>query len=334
MKLNKIFATAVATVAMFTVNATQAIADMYHAKKVVCTVGTSDETNIEMVKLGVTADSCEVWGGMKYTDNFAYFRCNIDGTDYTVSATEIDANKVHNLSELTWYRRPLLRRLPELKRQILLVKVAGKNSDNNKFMTKDFTSHTLEGIEAFHLANGKVDLHEPGTPVYNAETDTYSQEVSWTMTGVYENLFSCAYVWASYDDGPWDIIGEVSSYSEENSVTVTVPGNVKSVRYLVYAHILWEYLDVLKNSKWASQVSEAYELTKPSDAKQNSFFDEENGTTSGINNVNNAEQTNAPVDIYTISGTCVAQGVFLKDASASLNHGIYLVNGKKMVLGK
>ncbi len=334
MKLNKIFATAAATVAMFTMNATQAIADMYHAQKVECTMGTSDETTIGMVKLGVTADSCEVWGCIKNTDKYAYFRCNIDGTDYTVSATNIDANKVHDLGEMAWYKKPLLRRLPTEEMQTLFVKVAGKSSDNNKFMAWNYKADWLEGVDALQIVNGKVDMQVMGTPVYNAETDTYSQEIRWTMKDVYKDSYDDTYVCASFDGGPWKMVNSVNTYSEENSVTVTIPGNVKNVRYVVQAYIKIHYVAIFDDYYWSSQESETYELTKSSDAKQKSFMGEEESTTSGIDNVNNAEQGNAPVDIYTISGERVAQNASLKDAATTLNRGIYVVNGKKVMMGK
>ncbi len=334
MKLNKIFATAVATVAMFTVNATQAIADMYHAKKVECTLGVSSET-VGLKYIGVSLDGSEVWAGENTTGNTAYLGCNIDGSDYTVVATNIDGNKEQNLEELSWYYRPLLRKLPSEDKQTLFVKVKGKESTENKFVAWD-QKEIIGETNFFWWIESSVKIERIGEPVYHADVDSFTQRVKWEMTGINDELFKEAYIYCSIDGGEWWVYrGHYTAENMQKEVDVVFPGRSETVMFLIEVYPKDCYAGLVNNlGCWCPDPTPEITLTKPSNAKQKTMANEDSDATTGIESPFSESKPNTTVDIYSISGERVAQGVSLKEAANSLSRDIYVVNGKKMMLGK
>ena len=115
----KTFALASAMLATF---ATNSMADRYHASKVECRVGISSDTE-QLEFLGVTADSCEIWGKRKTSDNWAYFWCDIDGASFSIPQTSIKTNTEYSLEELSWNQKMWVRGLPSSNNQSYTVKI-------------------------------------------------------------------------------------------------------------------------------------------------------------------------------------------------------------------
>ena len=333
MKLNKIFATAAATVAMFTMNATQAFADMYHAKKVECSVGVSSET-IGLKYIGISHDGSEVWAAENNTGNTAYLNCNIDGTDFSVLSTNISVNTEETLEEISWYHRPLLRKLPSSDKQTLFVKVRGNSGSDNMLIAWD-QKEVLEETNFDWWIKSRVTIERIGDPVYHEEVDSFTQRVKWDMTGINDELFKEVYLYCSIDGGEWWVYrGHYTAENLQKEVDIVFPGRSETAMFMVEVYPKDCYAGIVNNLGYWCPVTKPITLSRDSNAKQKSFSGEEESTTSGIDNVNKAEQGNALVDIYTISGERVAQDVTLKDAATTLNHGVYVVNGKKVMLGR
>lgn len=334
MKLNKIFATAAATVAMFTLNATHAIADMYHAKKVECSIGISSET-VGLKYIGISYDGSEVWATENNTGNTAYLNCNIDGTEFSVLSTDIDRNKEETLEELCWYHRPLARKLPSDDKQTLFVKVRGNSGSDNKFVAWD-QKEVMDETNFSWWIRSKVTIERIGDPVYHEEVDSFTQRVKWDMTGINDELFKEVYLYCSIDGGEsWVYRGHYTAENLQKEVDIVFPGRSETAMFAIEVYPKDCYAGLVSNlGYWCPTPTQEITVSRPSNAKQKSFSGEEESTTSGIDNVNKAEQANAPVDIYTVSGERVAQGVSLKEAATTLSHGVYVVNGKKVMLGK
>ncbi len=333
MKANKIFATAAALAAMFTMNATEAMADMYHAKKVECRMGISED-KVELTKLGVTKDSCEIWGEMNTTDNYAYFWCNIDGNDFSVPATSIEGNQAHTLVDLSWYQYPLARCIESGVNQTLFVKVKSNKSGDNKFVSWN-REDEIPNQEEWYI-DASVTMEPVGNPVYNAESDTYTQNINWEKHNISNWVFCQAVIYASFDEcQTWKPVG-LTSFEEgiQKTITVTLPGNSKNVYYGLEVKPHPAYAMIAPDGVWTTPPSKCFELNKQSNARVKAMSDDDESATAGIQGIENADNANAQADVYTVSGVRVAQGTTISQASESLPRGIYVVNGKKMLLGK
>ena len=100
---------------------------------------------------------------------------------------------------------------------------------------------------------------------------------------------------------------------------------------------------VVENWEFLSDESKTFELSKQivspdsigggsgGDLKRDSTATDGSGT-DGINaTVMTAHRL---VNVYDLNGACVASGVTLDRAAATLRRGIYVVDGKKVTLGK
>ena len=337
MKTSKIFASVFAAVAMFMGN-TEAKADnVYHASDVRYEVGVNSES-FNLHKIGVTADSCEIWAAPKETDKYSYFYCYVDGTELSVPNTSIDDNVTHTLTELSWLEVPRLRQITSSSfNHTIFVKVKGKNSGESQLKVWD---RDLENINKkvtdrkdWFLTGASVSIEPVGEPVYDAATDTYTQDMKWDAEGIPSCLWWGTEIYAQFDDSEtWECVGTTYAFNPSHTIKVTVPGDVKQVKFGAQAVPYSEYQMVVNLDEWASPATKVFTLNKTSEAKGADFFDEQ--TTNGIDAIDTDTNANATVDIYNLAGMRVAQGTTLQEASSSLNHGVYVVNGKKVMLGK
>ena len=326
---------------MFTMGNAEAKADnVYHASQVRYEVGVYTE-NHDLVKIGVTADSCEIWAAPKETDKYSYFYCYIDGTQLSVPNTSIDDNETHTLSELSWYEVPLLRKITsDSGNHTIFVKVKSNKSGESKLKVWD---RDLENIKTkvtdrkdWFLTGASVSIEPVGEPVYDASTNTYTQDIKWDAEGIPSRLWWGTEIYALIDDSnTWECVG--STYARQNpshTIKVTIPGDAKQVKFGAQAVPFTEYQMVVDLNQWASPETKVFTLNQTNVTKSMSASDVFGGQTTGINAINTGTDTNATVDIYNLAGMRVAQGTTLQEASSSLNHGVYVVNGKKMMLGK
>ncbi len=342
----KTFAVAFAMLATFATNATAD--ERYHATSVQCRVGIS-ETTEQLNFLGVTEDSCEIWGAQKFSTKYAYFWCDIDGKSYSVHETNIETNKEYTLEETGFWASMLLRSLPSSMDQSYFVKVKSNKSGENKFVSYTF-GDILDNMDSWHVAGGHVYITPIDTPVYDASTNTFSQQIKWTYDGIKPKLVWQADVYASYDGGETWVRAKCSTCKTDEggmqtTLTVKTPGDKKSVRYGLSLQPYECYKLVAPNGEWGSEPSKEFTLTKsvspvsptPGGGGSSSVIGgggSATGTDSTLTKVNNATAKAKLVNIYDVSGVCVARKVTLDQAAATLKRGIYVVNKKKMVLGK
>ncbi len=347
--MNVFYKTFAVAFAMFATFATNAVADeRYHATSVQCRVGISTDTET-LDFLGVTEDSCEIWGAQKNSTNYAYFWCDIDGKSYSVHETNIKTNTEYTLEETGFWTSMLLRSLPSSLNQSYFVKIKSNNSGENKFVSYTF-GDILDNMDSWHVAGGNVYITPLDTPVYDASTDTYSQDIYWGYEGIKGKLVFQAQVFVSYDGGEtWEATRACTSKGNEGgmsrTLTVNIPGDKKSVRYgLSLQPYDWCKL-VAANGEWGSEPSKEFILNKnvspvsptPGGGGSSSVIGGGGGATgpdSTLTKVNTTTAKAKLVDIYDVSGVCVARKISLDQAAATLKRGIYVVNKKKMVLGK
>ena len=321
---------------------TEAKADnVYHASEVRYEVGVSSES-FNLVKLGVTADSCEIWAAPKETDKYSYFYCYVDGTKLSVPNTSIDDNETHTLTELSWLEVPRLRQITSSSfNHTIFVKVKGKNSGESQLKVWD---RDLENINTkvtdrkdWFLTGASVVIEKVGEPVYDASTDTYTMDIKWNAEGITTRTWMSTEIYAQINDSDeWEYVGSTyyAGHGVNYTIKATLPGNARYVRFAAQAVPNSEYQMVIDLNQWASPATKLHLLYKSSEAKGADFFDEQ--TTNGIDAIDTDTDTdaNATVDIYNLAGMRVAQGTTLQEASSSLNRGVYVVNGKKVMLGK
>ena len=337
MKTNKIFSTVAAIAAMFTMGATQAQADdMYHASDVRYEVGVYTESN-QLYKIGETADNCEIWAAPKTTDKYSYFYCYVDGVQLSVPNTSIDDNETHTLTELSWYQVPRLRQITsDSNNHTIFVKVKSNKSGDNKLMVWDRDlEKKISDRSDWYLTGENVTIQPQGEPVYDASTDTYTQEIKWDTENISSRLWWGTEIYALIDDSEkWECVGTTYAFNPSHTITVTLPGNAKRVTYGGQAVPYGEYAFVVNLDNWASAPSREYSLDKQAGAAGRTLLDEDGSETSGINGIDGNTDASQLVDIYTTNGVQVAQNAKLSEASSTLSRGIYVVNGKKMVLGR
>lgn len=337
MKTSKIFATVAAVVTMFTAGVTDAMAQ-YHANKVTCTAGCS-EKSFELHKLGTSADGCEIWGGFNDTGNKAYFRCNIDGTDFVVPTTDISVNTTHDLVEKTWANSMLVRNATSDSQHMHLVKVKVHDGDGNKYRTVTSAWLANTDYDTWTLTDVKVDITAKTQPVYDAESGTYKQDFEWNVTTAatkYLNkLWNMVAIYAYFDGDythPQCVGGTNRFFGLEKTITADIPAGHTSAEF--FAVVSGDIVLLHGKYGWVSDFTPAFTFPEAQQAKQAmSDFDLDDDTTNGIGGIS-SETADSPVNIYNLSGVCVASQTSVKEAAESLKHGVYIVNGKKMVLGK
>ena len=346
MKASKIFATVFAAVAMFTTNATQAIADNYHASDVHINVGTGSGTDFSLNLLGTAADGSEIWIGQNHTGNYAYMWTYIDGAAFSSNVSSFDVNETYDLKPEDDVWR-INSRLIDKYVALHVVKVKSNTGYGNKYMMINGQKPDNSGWEDFAVTGLKMDVTLDGDPVYDAENDTYTQHINWDMednllldmgNDTEQSICNTIKVYAYFDDSEDSVLvaqrenGWCCTYTDAD---VTFPASHSKVRFAIKAITLKCYSVLTPNGcgAWTSEPTETVYLDKASEAKgANDFFDEQ--TTNGINAIDTDTDANATVDIYNLAGMRVAQGTTLQEASSSLNRGVYVVNGKKVMLGK
>ena len=345
MKASKIFATVFAAVAMFTTNATQAIADNYHASDVHINVGTGSGKNFSLKLLGTAADGSEIWMGRNTTGNYAYMWTYIDGAAFSANVSSFDLNETYDLKPEDDVWRINTRMTTGTMFHV--VKVNNNTGYGNKYMMINEQKPDNSGWEDFAVTGLKMDVTLDGDPVYDAENDTYTQHINWDMEdnllvkfpyGMEQSICHTIKVYAYFDDCEDSVLVATKGNGLGCIYTnayITFPASHSKVRFAIKAITSKCYSVLTPNGcgAWTSEPTETVYLDKASEAKgANDFFDEQ--TTNGINAIDTDTDANATVDIYNLAGMRVAQGTTLQEASSSLNRGVYVVNGKKVMLGK
>lgn len=324
--------------------ATNAAAQRYHAQSVQCRTGIEESvTTLEL--LGINEDSVEIWGAQKYNNKYAYFWCDIDGKSFSVPETNIDGNVEHTLVEIGFWEKMLLRKIPSGYSQTLFVKVRGNQSGDNSFMSYG-TPDSIDNSSWF-IKGCKVLVNPVSTPCYNAIDDVFTQEIKWSYENIPSSLVAIVSIDRSYDDGnTWWSLAVLNASDNEfhrRTATVTLPGDKEKVRYRITVTPPEGLNMVVENWEFMSDMSESFELSKKpvspdsigggsgGDLKRDSIATDGSGT-SGIDAT--AVTARRLVNIYNLQGVCVASGITLDQASATLRRGIYLVDDKKVMLGK
>ncbi len=331
-------------IAVLALVATNAVADRYHAQSVQCRTGISESvTKLEL--LGVNADSAEIWGSQKYNDDYAYFWCDIDGKSFSVPETNIDGDMEHTLVEIGFWEKMLLRRIPSGYSQTLFVKVRGNQSGDNSFMSYG-TPDSIDN-SSWLIQGCKVLVNPIGTPTYNAIDDVFTQEIKWSYEKIPNSLIAIVSIQRSYDDGEtWWTLRYFNKSEQElhrRAATVTLPGDKEKVRYRIVVTPPEGLNMVVENWEFLSDESKTFELSKQivspdsigggsgGDLKRDSTATDGSGT-DGINAT--VMKAHRLVNVYDLNGACVSSGVTLDRAAATLRRGIYVVDGKKVTLGK
>lgn len=350
--MNVFYKTFAVAATMLTLVATHAVAQTrYYATSVQCRVGISKDVE-KLYLLGVTADSCEIWGAQKQSQNYAYFWCDIDGKSFSVHETNIDTNTEYPLEDTGFWEKMLLRSLPSSLNQSYFVKVKSDKSGENKFVSYTCGDY-LENMDEWHVVGGEAYINPIDTPVYHAETNTFTQDIAWDYKGISKRLLAQAYIYVSYDGGQTWEYGRAGAWPDDKELwnkrllTVTIPGDKKSVRYGLSITPPAELRMAVANGEWGSVPSKEFELKKvvspvsptPGTGGSSSLIGGGGGGTgvgdSTITKVNNATTAKAKlVDIYNVSGVCVARKISLAQAATILKRDVYIVNKKKIVLGK
>ena len=270
MKTSKIFASVFAAVAMLTTNATQALADMYHAEKVYINVGWFGGSNFSLTKIGETADSCEVWAGFNTTDQKSYFWCYIDGNRFSRNGADIPEDQTLPLLPESKIYTTNARCITSNSQDLHLVKVKSSSSDENLYMTLTSGHDSYSDSDTWGLWDVKTTVSPQGTPEYDAATNTYTQDVTYTAAselfvpnnGWKYPLFYAVNIYAYYDGNLDGVkVGEYSSgISLHQTVKVTLEGGHRSVRYLAMpmADATYRPLTPKGCGGWPSDLSESY----------------------------------------------------------------------------
>ncbi len=343
--MNVFYKTFLAGFAMFAAVATNATADMYHASLVQAHVGFwTWSKDVEKLKLlGVTADSCEIWGKQKDSEKGDYFYLTIDGEEYHVAKNVISANTEYTLEDPGFLSTLWQREIPSTAgTHAYMVKVKGKNSSENKFVI--YERNTDYNPESWWITGGKTYINSVSVPVYHSDTDTWTTQIDWDYDGIRPGIVwqCCAYI--TYDEGEsWEVIN-ATNVQEKNGISktlnITIPGDKTSVAFAIALEPYEEYQMVVPNGAWTDTWKIVYGLNKPiispdqggSGSGSGGDLIDGGGGATGIDEVSNT--TTTLVDVYNLAGECVAHNISLKKAAATLKHDVYVVNNKKMVLGK
>ena len=332
--MNVFYKTLGIALAMLTTFATNSMAERYHATLVQCRVGFTSEDTERLSYLGVTADSCEIWGAQKYSQNWAYFWCDIDGASFSIPQTSIKTNTEYTLEDISWNQKLYVRGLPSTLNQSYIVKVKSNKSGENKFISYTWGDNLSKS--SWFVTGGKVIITSVTEPVYHADSNTFTQDVSWDYSNIAKPLREFARVYVSYDGGDFvETNSDTWEYEGKRTLTVTVPGDKKKVSYVVGVYSPSILQMVVKNGKWYSEPSEEYELkqpiTTPDSGNSGGSNLDGDGQGTGVNNVSaNAKL----IDVYNVQGVRVAHNITLDQAASTLKRGVYVVNNKKVVLGK
>lgn len=319
--------------------ATNAAAQRYHAQSVQCRTGIQESvTKLEL--LGVNEDSVEIWGAKKYNDDYAYFWCDIDGKSFSVPETNIDGDMEHTLVEIGFWEKMLLRKIPSGYSQTLFVKVRGNQSGDNSFMS--YGSPDSIDNSSWFIKGCEILVNPVSTPCYNAIDDVFTHEIKWSYKNIPNSLIAIVSIERSFDDGKtWWSLAMFDRTDDEffrRTATVTLPGDKEKVCYRMTVTPPDGLDMVVENWAFVSDMSESFELSKkpvsPDSIGGGSGGDLKRDTiaTDGIDAT--AVTARRLVNIYNLQGVCVASRVTLDQASATLRRGIYLVDDKKVMLGK
>ncbi len=337
--MNVFYKTFVVAAAMFALLATDAMAYRYHAKSVQVRTGISESVT-ELYWLGLNEDSVEVWGALKQNDDYAYFWCDIDGKSFSVPETNIEGNVDHTLVEIGFWEKMLLRKIPSGYSQTLFVQVKSDQSGDNVFIS----FNNAEYASVKWLVRGKPNVKPVGTPCYDALNDVFTQEIKWDYGNLGTALAEDIILEASYDNGEtWNRLAwlqrGIDAGHRAKSYTAAMPSDKENVRYRVSIKPMRGLDMCAGGGMFTSEPSDLYVFSKtpvsPDSIPGGTGSSDLKKDTTVVQGIGAAEvSAQRTVNVYDLKGACVASGVTLEKASATLRRGIYVVNNKKVVLGK